>query len=147
MIKRGEVKTFHSDRVKYLVVFIITMIFLSSNFVAAESQSKDKSDNKSTAKYQGTFSGEWSGEVTLGETRPMNGVFTITISADGTVSGTFSGLMNGNITGKVTPSGEINAKGSAGLSDWKGQFKIENGRLSASGTWEGYGGGGSWKTK
>jgi hypothetical protein len=125
---------------------VITIIFLFSNFVAAESQSKDKSDNKSAAKYQGTFPGEWSGEVSMGETRPVNGVFTITISAEGTVSGTFSGLMSGTITGKVKPSGEINAKGSAGLSDWKGQFKIENGKLSASGTWEGYGGGGSWKS-
>jgi hypothetical protein len=77
----------------------------------------------------------------------VDGTFSITISAEGIVSGTFSGLQSGTITGTISDSGEINAKGSAGFSDWRGQLSIVDGRLSGSGTWIGYGGTGSWITK
>lgn len=147
MIGKKEKYFLGSGFITCLAVLVTAIIFISGQFTQAGSQEKIKSENKGTAKYQGTMSGEWTGEVTLGESRSVSGVFKVTISAEGAISGTFSGLMSGTIAGTVSPSGEINAKGSAGLGDWKGQIKIENGRLSASGTWDGYSGSGSWKTK
>jgi len=126
------------------VKFFIILFLLFVNFVAADAQITAKSKDKSTAKYQGTISGEWSGG-TMGVT--VEGTFALTILANGTISGTFSGFESGNITGTLSPIGEINAKGSAGFSDWSGQLSIEDGRLSGSGTWEGYASTGSWKSK
>ena len=132
--------------VKYLIGFLIIAIFLSGNFVAANAQSTAKSEKKSAAKYQGTLSGEWQGKISdMGLS--LDGTFSITISADGTVSGTFSGFESGTITGTVSPDGEINAEGSAGFSEWKGQIIVAEGRLSGSGTWKGYGGSGTWNSK
>ncbi len=135
-------------RATSLALLITTVIILFSSFVAAEAQGKVKSENKSIANYQGTVSGEWGGDVSVSnDSWVVNGTFSVTISADGIVSGTFSGFKSGTITGTISPSGEINAKGSAGFSEWKGQVNVENGHLSGSGTWKGYGGTGSWKSK
>jgi hypothetical protein len=76
----------------------------------------------------------------------VSGTFSISIAADGTVSGSFSGFESGAITGTVSDSGEINAKGSAGFSNWNGQLNSSGGRLSGNGTWTGYGGGGLWSS-
>jgi len=143
MNKRGIEKRLRLIKIKYLFKLVIILLVLFSNAVAADTPSATKTANKSVAAYQGTFSGEWSGEVMR---NTVNGTFSITISAEGIVSGTFSGVQSDTITGTVSASGEINAKGSAGFSDWSGKLSLVDGRLSGSGTWSGYGGGGLWSS-
>jgi hypothetical protein len=122
----------------------VIFIFLSGSAFGADASNNDKTATKDKIKYQGTVSGKWSGE-SMGVV--VNGTFSINISADGIVSGTFSGIQSGTITGTVSSSGEINAKGSAGITEWKGQASISDGRIEGSGTWTGYGGiTGSWST-
>jgi len=141
-------KKFGLTAVTRLVTFVIIMFFLLSNLVVADAQNKAKSEDKNIAKYQGTLSGEWDGQVSVANhSATVSGTFSITISADGKVSGTYSGLQSGTITGTINNKGELNAEGSAGISDWSGQLSVEDGRLSGSGTWQGYGGGGLWKSK
>jgi hypothetical protein len=144
MKKEITEKKFSLTIISHLIKLGMILFLLFGNFVAADTQITAKSKDKNTAKYQGTVSGEWSGG-TMGVN--VEGTFSLSISADGTITGTFSGFESGNITGTLSPSGEINAKGSAGFSDWSGQLSIEDGRLSGSGTWEGYGSTGSWKSK
>jgi hypothetical protein len=144
MNKEITQKKFSLTTITHLIKFGIILFFLFSNLVAAEAQSASKSQDNNTAKYQGTLSGEWSGQV---RSENPNGTFSMTISADGTISGSFSGFESGFIIGTLSSEGKINAKGSAGFSDWSGQVSVENGRLFGSGTWKGYGGAGSWKSK
>jgi len=144
MNKERAEKEFSLTLIPRIIIFVLILFLLFGNIVAADAQSPAKSEDKNTAKYQGTVSGEWSGG-TSGVT--VDGTFSLNISAAGDISGTFSGFESGTITGALSPSGKINAKGSAGFSDWSGQLSIEDGRLSGSGTWEGYGSTGSWKIK
>ena len=129
-------KIFKLASIEHLIKSIIILLVISFSNVAM-------ADGGSAAVYKGTLSGEWSGEV-MGV--DVNGTFSINISDDGTVSGTFSGLQSGTITGTVSDSGEINAKGSAGFSEWIGKLSISDGRLSGSGSWKGYGGDGLWNS-
>jgi hypothetical protein len=120
---------------------IIILIISFSNFILADAQPTAK--DKGTADYKGTLSGDWSGEV-MGSLE--RGTFAVNISSDGRVTGTYSGIQSGTITGAVSDSGQINAKGSAGISEWDGQLKSSNGRLSGTGTWTGYNVTGSWNS-
>ena len=120
-----------------------TAIFLSSNAVAADAQSAAKSTGKNTAKYQGTISGKWSGEF---KRNAISGPFSLTISADSTVSGIVTGELSLTITGTVSASGNINAEDSAGTVDWIGQLSFVDGRLSGSGTWTRGGYTGQWSS-
>jgi hypothetical protein len=122
---------------EHLIKFIIILLVISFCNVAI-------AGGESVAGYKGTLTGEWSGEV-MGV--GVSGTFSISISADGTVSGSFSGFESGTISGTVSASGDINAKGSAGFSEWIGKLNISNGRLSGSGSWKGYGGEGLWRSK
>jgi hypothetical protein len=144
MNKQRTQKEFSLMLIRHILIFVIAILFLSSNFVAADEQNNAQSKNKGTAKYAGTLSGEWKGEVM---SYAVDGTFSITISAEGIVSGTFSGLRSGIITGTVSDIGELNAEGSAGISEWNGKLNIVDGRVSGSGKWIGYGGSGSWITK
>jgi hypothetical protein len=94
--------------------------------------------------YKGKFSGEWSGEVSG---VPVNGIFSVSILDEGKVAGSFSGFEEGTISGTVSADGLINAKGSAGLSEWTGKVSVAEEKLSGSGSWKGYGGGGTWSSK
>ncbi|HON59730.1 MAG TPA: hypothetical protein P5040_07680 [Smithella sp.] len=142
---RGEFR--HKTALMLLVGVAIMTLFLFVSFTAEAAQGRGKSENTGTAEYQGTISGQWSGSVSMSsETISVSGAFSVTISEDGHVLGTYTGVQSGTITGTVNSRGEINAKGSAGISEWSGKLSVENGRLSGSGTWEGFGGGGSWKT-
>jgi len=94
--------------------------------------------------YKGNFSGEWSGEVSG---VPVNGIFSVSILDEGKVAGSFSGFEEGTISGTVSADGLINAKGSAGLSEWTGKVSVAEEKLSGSGSWKGYGGGGTWSSK
>jgi hypothetical protein len=143
-MKERETKNIFSlTPVVLLIKFVVIFIFLSGSSFGADAPNSDKSSSKDTAKYQGAVFGKWSGE-SMGFV--VNGTFSINISADGIVSGTFSGTQSGTITGTVSSSGEINAQGSAGITEWKGQASISNGRMEGSGTWTGYGITGSWGT-
>ncbi len=122
------------------IYMIILFVLLINNYALAASPNSPGASRIASA-YQGTLAGDWSGEV-MGNA--INGTFTIKIAADGTVLGTFSGITSGTISGNINASGEINAKGSAGFSEWSGQVKSTDGHLSGSGTWTGYGGSGSW---
>ncbi len=123
------------------------LLLLFVHFTALKTQAKETSENKGIAQYEGTISGQWSGSISMSShTIDVRGTFSATISADGQVHGTYTGLESGTITGTIDASGEINAKGSAGISEWSGKLSVEKGRLSGSGNWEGFGGGGSWKT-
>jgi len=101
-------------------------------------------ENENFSVYKGNLLGEWSGEVSG---MPVNGTFSVSISDDGKVAGSFSGFEEGTISGTVSASGEIIAQGSAGLGEWIGKIRASNGVLSGSGSWKGYGGGGTWSSK
>jgi hypothetical protein len=101
-------------------------------------------ENKNVSAYKGKFLGEWSGEASG---MPVNGTFSVSISGDGKVAGSFSGFAEGTISGTISASGEITAQGSAGLGEWIGKISVANGVLSGSGSWKGYGGGGTWSSK
>jgi hypothetical protein len=120
---------------------IILLIISFSSFIFADSQITTK--DKGTEAYKGTLTGEWSGEV-MGAA--VSGTFTVDISSAGKVTGTYSGFQSGTITGTISTTGQINAKGSAGISEWDGQLKSSNSRLSGTGTWTGYNVTGSWKS-
>ena len=122
---------------KHLIKSIIILFFISLNNVAI-------ADGGSASAYKGTITGEWSGEVMR---EPVSGTFSMTISTDGTISGTFSGFQSGTISGTVSAGGNVNAKGSAGFSEWTGKIKLSNAHLSGSGSWKGYGGEGLWISK
>jgi hypothetical protein len=136
MNKRGIDRMFRLMRSKHLIKSIIILLFISFSNVAA-------ADDGSVAVYKGTLSGEWKGEVM---SIFLSGTFSIRISAEGVVSGSFSGFESGTISGTVSASGDINAKGSAGFSEWIGKLNIADGRLSGSGSWKGYGGDGLWRS-
>jgi hypothetical protein len=120
-------------------IVTLLLILFCSNYIFADPQPVDK-DN-SVAIYKGTLTGEWNGEI-MGIA--VSGNFTVDISSAGKVTGTYSGFQSGTITGSVSDSGQINAKGSAGVSDWDGQLNSMSGRLSGTGTWKGYNITGSW---
>jgi hypothetical protein len=147
MNKRGIEKRFRLMKIKQLFKLVIILLVLFSNAVVTNSQGVAGAgvvtQNKNASAYQGTLSGEWSGDVYGVSVR---GTFSISIAVDGTVSGFFSGFESGTISGTVSGSGYINAKGSAGFSDWSGQLNYSGGRLSGSGTWIGYGGTGLWSS-
>jgi hypothetical protein len=143
MKQRKTKNNFRLIQVAFLIKFVIIFFFLTGSAFGADAPNSDKSSSKDTAKYQGAVSGKWSGE-SMGFV--VNGTFSINISADGIVSGTFSGTQSGTITGTVSSSGEINAQGSAGITEWKGQASISDGRIEGNGTWTGYGITGSWST-
>lgn len=147
MNKWGIEKRFRLMKIKYLFEFVILILVLFNNVVGADYQGAAVAgalaESENASVYQGTLSGDWHGEV-MGTA--ISGTFSITISAEGIVSGTFSGVQSGTITGTVSASGEINAKGSAGLSEWSGRLSISEERLLGSGTWTGYGGGGLWSS-
>jgi hypothetical protein len=136
MNKLGIDKIFRLASIKYVIKSIIILLVISFSNVAI-------ADGGSAALYKGALSGDWHGEVMSVSVR---GTFSISISAEGNVSGTYSGFESGTISGTVNASGNINAKGSAGISDWSGQLSLIAGRLSGSGTWSGYGGGGLWSS-
>jgi hypothetical protein len=147
MNKWGIEKRFRLMKIKHLFKLVIILLVLFSNVVVANSQGAADAGaatkNKNASAYQGTLSGEWHGDVYGVSVR---GTFSISIAADGTVSGSFSGFESGTISGTLSSSGYINAKGSAGFSDWSGQLNSSGGRLSGSGSWTGYGGGGLWSS-
>jgi hypothetical protein len=147
MNKRGIEKRLRLIKIKHLFKLVIILLVLFSNVVVVNSQGAASAgtvaEGKSAVVYQGTLSGDWHGEVM---SVSVSGSFSISIAADGTVSGTYSGFQSGTISGTVSGNGEINAKGSAGFSDWSGQLSVVDGRLSGSGTWSGYGGGGLWSS-
>jgi hypothetical protein len=118
----------------------IILVVLMCLFVPIYSYGQN---HKTSSKYQGTISGEWSGTVKIAH---VDGTLSMTISANGSVSGTFSGLQSGTIIGTVSPSGELNANKSPDI-NLIGQLSVEGGRLVGSGTWEGFGGTGSWNSK
>lgn len=103
-------------------------------------------------RFQGNLAGNWAGNVNLapGGTQaqaiPVNGTFSITISATGAVTGSYSGSSSGTISGQVDNSGNYTAGsggGSGGIA-WTGTFQKNGSQLTATGTWSGSGGGGSW---
>ena len=147
MNKRGIENRCRLMKIKQLFKLVIIILVLFSNVVVANSQGAAGTGavtkNKNASAYQGTFSGDWHGDV-MGVS--VRGTFSISIAADGTVSGSFSGFESGTISGTVSGSGNISAKGSAGFSDWSGQLNSSGGRLSGSGSWTGYGGGGLWSS-
>jgi hypothetical protein len=143
MDKEITEKKFSLTTIMHLIKFVLILFLLLGNLVTADAQSTANSKDKNKAKYQGTISGEWSGKANIS----VDGTFSVTIAANGAVSGTFSGFFkSGTITGTVSPVGELHTKVSSGI-DFIGQLSVENGRLSGSGTWEGFGGAGSWKSK
>ena len=143
MNKQGIENRFRLMKIEQLIKFVIILLFLSSNAVAADAQSAAKSTGKNTAKYQGTISGKWSGEF---KRNAISGPFSLTISADSTVSGIVTGELSLTITGTVSASGNINAEDSAGTVDWIGQLSFVDGRLSGSGTWTRGGYTGQWSS-
>jgi len=147
MNKREIEKRFRLIKSKHSFKLIIILLVLFSNAVVAPFQGAAgagaETKNKNASAYQGTLSGEWHGDV---HGISVRGTFSISIAADGTASGSFSGLESGTISGTVSGNGYINAKGSAGFSDWNGQLNSSGGRLSGSGSWTGYGGGGLWSS-
>ncbi len=136
MNKLGIDKIFKLASIEHVIKSIIILLVISFSNVAV-------AEGGSAAVYKGALSGDWHGEV-MGVS--VRGTFSISISADGTVSGTYSGFESGTISGTVSSSGYINAKGSAGISNWSGQINFLEGRLSGNGTWSGYGGGGLWSS-
>jgi hypothetical protein len=143
MNKEITEKKFSLTTITHLIKFVIILFLLFSNLIAADAQMTANSKDKKTSKYQGTISGEWSGKANI----LVDGMFSLTIAANGAVSGTLSGFFkSGTITGTVSPIGELHAEISSGL-DFNGQLSVEGGRLSGSGTWEGFGGTGSWESK
>ena len=145
MNKEITEKKFSLTTITHLIKFVIILFLLFSNLFAADAQNTANSKDKNTAKYQGTISGEWSGKAT---SLRVDGTFSITIAANGTVSGTFSGFFkSGTLTGTVSSSGELHANGSSDI-EFIGQLSVEDGRLSGSGIWEGLiGETGLWKSK
>jgi len=144
MNKEITEKKFILTTITHLIKFVIILFLLFSNLFAADAQNTANCKDKNTAKYQGTISGEWSGKAIV----RVDGTFSVTIAANGTVSGTFSGFFkSGTITGTVRSSGELHAHVSSDI-EFTGQLSVENGRLSGSGTWECLiGETGSWKSK
>ncbi len=144
MNKEITEKKFSLTTITHLIKFVIILFLLFSNLSAAYAQNAANSKDKNTAKYQGTISGEWSGKSTV----PVDGTFSVTIAANGTVSGTFSGFFKtGTITGTVNSSGELHANVDSDI-EFIGQLSVEDGRLSGSGTWERFRGeNGLWKSK
>jgi hypothetical protein len=136
MNKLGIDKIFRLASIENFIKSVIILFVISFCNVAI-------ADSGSVSVYQGILSGDWHGEV-MGV--PVRGTFSISIAADGTLSGSFSGYESGTISGMVSSSGNINAKGSAGISEWRGQINFSEGYLSGNGTWKGYGGGGSWSS-
>jgi hypothetical protein len=63
------------------------LLYLFSNVAVA--------DDGSAAVYKGALSGEWSDDV-MGVS--VSGIFSISVSVDGTVSGSFSGFESGAIS-------------------------------------------------
>ena len=123
-------------------VFLLFSIIAFSDFLSTD-RIVVAEQNKDTSAYQGTLVGDWHGEV-MGIS--VRGTFSVSVSADGAVSGTYSGFQSGTISGAVDDSGHLNAKGAAGISDWSGRLNSADGRVSGSGTWTGYGGGGFWSS-
>jgi|GEM_PF-1087711 len=147
MSKKTSREKIYATNIACFVGVAATLLLLFVHFTALKTQAREPSENKGVAQYEGTISGQWSGSVSVaGHAVDVSGSFSATISADGQVHGTYTGLESGSITGTIDASGEINAKGSAGISEWSGKLNVEKGRLSGSGHWEGFGGGGSWKT-
>jgi hypothetical protein len=122
---------------KQFVKISIIILFLFYAAIAV-------AENGNVSAYKGNFSGEWSGEA---NGMPVNGTFSVSISDDGKVAGSFSGFVEGTISGTINASGEIKAHGSAGLGEWVGNITSSSGALSGSGSWTGYGGGGTWSSK
>jgi hypothetical protein len=137
MKKNKWTKKFRSVISTCVVKYIIILSVISFCNIALVEGGSD-------SPFKGTFSGEYNGDV-MGMS--VWGSFTITISADGTVSGKYKGYGDGAISGTVSESGGINAKGSAEIAKWTGTISIKDGRLSAKGTWEGLNGGGRWWSK
>lgn len=144
MENRNIKNNFGLPAAAHLILIFLVFLFLSGSAFGADEKSNTDKDTTTATKLQGTLSGKWKGEL-MGEV--VTGTFSVTITAQGTISGTFSGPQSGTITGTIGADGEIEAKGSAGISDWSGKASLINGRLSGSGTWTGYGGvTGSWST-
>jgi len=125
-----------SGRKQFVKISTIILFLLYAAIAIAESGNVNA--------YKGNFSGEWSGEVSG---VPVNGIFSVSILDEGKVAGSFSGFEVGAISGTVSADGLINAKGSAGLSEWTGKVSVAEEKLSGSGSWIGYGGGGTWSSK
>ena len=130
-------KKFISVMSTSVVKFVIILTVISFCSIASV-------EGGNESPFQGTLSGEYNGDV-MGMS--VWGSFTLTISADGTVSGKYKGYGDGAISGSVSKSGGINAKGSAEIAEWTGTISIKDGRLAAKGTWEGLSGGGRWWSK
>ncbi len=136
MRKKNNISLYRARGAMLIVLAVVSIFMLFVSVTAANSGN--------VGVYKGAFSGEWSGEV---NGMAVNGIFSVSVSADGEVSGTFSGFVSGTISGAVNASGEIRAQGSAGLGEWIGNLSVSGGRLSGSGEWKGYGGGGTWISK
>jgi hypothetical protein len=143
MNKEITEKKFNLTIIMRFIKYFIILFLLFSNLVAADAQRTANSKDKNTAKYQGTISGEWSGQIM---SQQVDGTLSLTIAANGTVSGTFSGFKSGTIAGTVSSSGELHTSDSSGI-NFSGHLSIADRRLSGNGTWEGFGGTGSWKSK
>ena len=108
MNKQGIENRFRLMKIKQLFKLVIILLVLFSNAVVANSQGAAGAgavtQNKNASAYQSTLSGEWSGDV-MGVS--VTGTFSVSISADGTVSGSFSGFESGTIHGTVSAGGNI----------------------------------------
>lgn len=134
MKRCGKEKAGRLPEIRHVVGYLIIIFVIFLTHAAG-------ADNGRECPFKGTFKGEYNGDV-MGQA--VRGTFTINISADGTVTGSFIGYDQGAISGTVSESGNINAKGSAGIARWTGKLSITDGRLSGKGSWEGFNGGGLW---
>jgi hypothetical protein len=78
--------------------------------------------------------GTWSGGCPNGG---VNGTFTIQILDNGDVTGGYGGSGSGDIAGHVNGDGTFNAaaNGTAGNCNWNGNVNLNDGIVSASGSW------------
>ena len=88
--------------------------------------------------FQGGLTGSWSGTCReSGYSYSVMGGFSMSIDANGNVSGSYNGDDWGNISGIVKPTGEYNARGTAGEISWIGKISRSGNSLSGNGTWSG----------
>ena len=72
----------------------------------------------------------------------VNGDFSITIDANGSVKGSFTGSVSGTVTGQVDLNGKLSATGmtSGGIlpgvkTTWSGNVSVSGNSLSVQGNW------------
>ena len=88
--------------------------------------------------FSGTITGNWTG---TSSGRQVNGVFSMTIDANGNVTGTSGGSYSGIFSGHVDIDGNLNASGNVSLNgmdsqvQWQGKLVISGQSISITGTW------------